>query len=106
MGSWANCKVHIRRGHFQLLEENIRHVEVIMLAGMHQGLTDGCLSRGGLANGAGGGKRAQHGRCFHKIRTGAYNMEKVHAVEDEIVSRGCVILTSSIAQRSTSDVVE
>jgi hypothetical protein len=54
-------------------EEHIRHVPVIVLAGVHQRLPDTQLLNG-----------PQHRRCLHKIRPSADHVENVPHADHSI----------------------
>src|SRR5438477_3831307 len=66
MGSGANRQVFGWIANSQLLEKNIRHVEVVVLAGMHKDLP-----------GAARGKCAIDRRQLHEIRASPYDVQKI-----------------------------
>ena len=69
MASRTDSQVDIRRGNFQLLKEHIRHVGVVMLAGVNQGLPESGILL----------ERAHYRRNFHQIRPGAHYVKNMHA---------------------------
>ena len=74
MASRPHAQVDVWRGNLELLEEHVRHVGVVVLAGMDQGL----LYLGVLL------ERAQHGRNFHEIRPGTHYVKNMHAKSPEL----------------------
>ena len=54
-------------------KKTIRHIRVVMLAGMNQGLDD-MLARF---------ERVHHGRHFHEIWPSAYDVKYVHRFSDQ-----------------------
>ena len=68
MASRTDLEVHIRRWDFKLREKGMRHICVIMLAGMNQALTHLMPPVKGV----------NHRRSFHKIRPRAYHVQDMH----------------------------
>ncbi len=68
MTSRTNPEVHVRRRHLQLGEEDVGHIGVVVLAGVHQSLFDPAQVS----------ESAQHGRGFHKVRARADHVKDVH----------------------------
>src|SRR6266852_3711744 len=70
----AGRALAVTRGDLQLLKKYIRHVGIVMLAGMNEGL----LYLGVML------ERAQHGREFHKIRPGTHYVKNVHTKSPDV----------------------
>jgi hypothetical protein len=68
MRTRPNAEVDVRRRNRQLLEEHIRHVDVVMLPRMHQDLLDTAPRT----------ERAMHRRYLHEVRTSAHDMQNLH----------------------------
>ena len=66
-------RVHIRSRDAKLLKEHVRHIRVVVLAGVNQSL-DNVLARL---------ERIHHGRHFHEIWTRAYDVKYVHSFSDQ-----------------------
>ena len=64
----TDAQVQVRSGHIQLLEENVRHVRVIVLPGVDQSLARSVVP----------GQCRQYGSYFHEVGTSAYNVQNVH----------------------------
>jgi hypothetical protein len=68
----AHLQVYIRRRNVQFAEEDLGHVDVIVLSGMDDGLTDSSVRR----------QCAHYRRRLHKIGPRAYYLKNVHANQD------------------------
>ena len=64
----AHRQVHIRSRNAELLKEDVRHIGIVVLAGVDERLND-VFARF---------ERVHHGRHFHEIRAGADNVKYVH----------------------------
>src|SRR5271157_1284813 len=78
----TNRQVHIRSRDTKLLKEDVRHIRVIVLASMDQGLND-VLARF---------ERVHHGRHFHEIWASAYDVKYVHRFSDQRQLRSYLLL--------------
>ena len=70
MSAGANPEIHVRCGNFQLREENIGQVLVVMLPGMHKRLPHSRAFPQGMEDRSG----------FHEIWTRADDVQNVHTV--------------------------
>ena len=68
MGARAHGQVHIRSRDAELLQEHVRHVRIVVLAGVNQRLDD---VRARF-------ERVHHGRDFHEIWPSAYDVKDIH----------------------------
>jgi len=66
MTARTHAEIRIRLGNFQLSKEYVRHIPVVMLAGMNQYLPDAAPLQA-----------PQNGRRFHEVRPGSYNMKNM-----------------------------
>src|ERR1700732_5226519 len=73
MSAGANRQVHIRSRDPKLLKKHVRHIRVVVLAGVNQRLDD-VLARL---------ERVHHRRHFYEIWASAYDVKYVHSFSDQ-----------------------
>ena len=66
MRACAHRKIHIRRGNGKLLEEHVRHVDVVVLSGMDQSLAEAPSFQG-----------TPYGSELYEVRPGSHHVKNM-----------------------------